>query len=276
MRVDGLTKRLGRTRALRDCSFDLRSGTVSALVGANGAGKSTLLKVLAGLYRPDEGSAVSSGRVSFVAQEKPLYRSLTASDMFRALARLNRVWDVRRGHRWLSRFGVPADRACAKLSDGERTQVALALALAAVPSVLLLDEPLASLDPLVRREVTAELLTEVADSGTTVVMSTHGVTELDGVADHLLLLAGGRLLARGEIDSLLRQHIRYVGPRSDTPPVGGEVVHARHEDDQSSFLVHAAEDVPGSPPAGWLARPVPLDDLVLAHLAASRTAEVPA
>lgn len=277
MRTEGLTKRYreswrgGTMHALRSCDLSLPAGKVAALVGANGAGKTTLLSILAGVLDPDEGTVHAPGRVAFVSQEKAAYRHLNPADMLRIGARLNRVWDAGRARNWLKQFQIPMDRACGKLSGGQQAQVAFAIALASCPSLLLLDEPLANLDPLVRREVMAELLSEVADSGTSVVLSTHIVPELGGVADHLFLLAYGQLVTSGDIDQMLVSHLHYVGPRAEQPPGPGEVVEARHRDGQSSFLVRLPEGTePGRVSEPWVTRPVTLEDLVLAHLAANR------
>lgn len=286
IRVDRLGKRYprvlglqGTSWALQDCTFQLAAGQVAALVGANGAGKTTLLGLLAGVLRPTHGqvrvggAAVTAARVALVAQGKPLYRQFTATDLLRFGAHLNRTWDQQRALRWLDRFAIPLDRACGRLSEGQRAQVAFAVALGSRPSILLLDEPLANLDPLVRAEVTSELLTEVHDTGVTVLLSTHVVGEIVGVADHLLLLAHGRLLLDEDLDRLLREHVHYLGPRSDSPPGPGQIVRTRSRDNQSSFLVRLPAGTPPpvlAPP--WTTRPVTLDDLVLAMLAATRPA----
>jgi ABC-2 type transport system ATP-binding protein len=267
--AEGLGKRYRRTVALRDCSFELPVGRVSALVGMNGAGKTTLLSVLAGLLPPTEGRVRLPGRddrIAFVAQDKPLYRHFSVRDMLRLGSKLNRVWDQRRALDWLARFDVPLDRPCGKLSGGQQAQVAFAVAIGSRPSVLLLDEPLANLDPLARREVVKELLAAVVDTELTVLLSTHVVAELGGVADHLLLLADGRLVLSGDVDELLDGHRHYAGPRSATPPVSGEVVHASHAGGQSTFLVRGVEPV-AEP---WTVRPVTLEDLVLATLENAR------
>ncbi|QFZ23240.1 ABC transporter ATP-binding protein [Saccharothrix syringae] len=271
VRARGLGKRYKDAWALRGCTFELPRGRVAALVGANGAGKTTLMTVLAGLLRADEGEAGVAGRVAFVSQDKPVYRRFTVADMLRLGARLNVVWDEPRARRWLDRFEVPLDRACGRLSGGQQAQVAFALAVGSRPDVLMLDEPLANLDPLARREVTAELLAEVDETGTTVVLSTHVVAELGGVADHLLLLAHGRLLAGGDLDELLAHHVSYTGPRSEVPPALGQVVEARHRGNQSTFLVRLPDGHPRPVVAGpWRERPVTLEDYVLAQLAATR------
>ncbi|MCE6999368.1 ABC transporter ATP-binding protein [Saccharothrix sp. S26] len=271
VRARGLGKRYRAKWALRECAFELPAGRVAALVGANGAGKTTLMSVLAGLLGADEGSASAAGRVAFVSQDKPVYRHFSVADMLRFGARLNVVWDEARARRWLARFEIPLDRACGKLSGGMQAQVAFALAIGSRPDVLLLDEPLANLDPLARREVTAELLGEVAETGMTVLLSTHVVAELSGVADYLLLLAHGRLLAGGDLDELLGGHVSYTGPRSDVPPALGEVVEARHTATQSTFLVRLPEGRPRPVVAGpWVERPPTLEDYVLAQLEATR------
>ncbi len=270
VRAKGLGKRYRRTDALRDCGFDLPAGRVAALVGANGAGKTTLLTVLSGLLRADEGEVVfrEGERIAFVAQEKPVYRSFTPKAMLQLGARLNLVWDQARAQSWLERFDIPLDRRCGQLSGGQRTQVALAVAIGSRPSLLLLDEPLSDLDPLARTEVMRELLGEVAESGTTVILSTHIVTELAGVADHLLLLAHGKLLVGGDLDELLAAHVMVVGPRADEPPVEGEVLWDKHSDGQSLFLVRVSSTPAVSAP--WVVRPVTLEDYVLARLSATR------
>jgi ABC-2 type transport system ATP-binding protein len=271
VRAQALGKRYRGRWALRECTFDLPAGRVAALVGANGAGKTTLMTVLAGLLGADEGSAGAVGRVAFVSQDKPVYRHFTAADMLRLGARLNVVWDESRARRWLARFEIPLDSACGRLSGGQQAQVAFALAIGSRPDVLLLDEPLANLDPLARREVTAELLGEVDETGMTVLLSTHIVAELSGVADYLLLLAHGRLLAGGDLDELLTGHVSYTGPRSDVPPALGDIVEARHSGAQSTFLVRLPEGQPRPVVAGpWVERPPTLEDYVLAQLEATR------
>ncbi|GAA3434463.1 ABC transporter ATP-binding protein [Kutzneria kofuensis] len=265
----GLGKRYRSTWALRDCSFELPAGRVAALVGTNGAGKTTLLTMIAGLLQPTDGEVrlPATGRVAFVAQDKPLYRNFTPLDMLRLGAKLNREWDQVRALDWLARFDVPPGRPCGRLSGGQQAQVAFAVAIGSRPSLLVLDEPLSDLDPLARRDVVNELLTEVADTGMTMLMSTHVVAELSGVADHLLLLADGALLMSGDVDDLLAEHRVYTGPRSLQPPVPGEVVQASHAGGQSTFLL--CGDVAVDEP--WTVRPATLEELVLAKLSAGWT-----
>ncbi|MEU4116634.1 ATP-binding cassette domain-containing protein [Kitasatospora sp. NPDC028055] len=222
------------------------------------------------MVRPTAGEYRVGGRVVLLAQDKPLYRTFRVADMLNFGRHTNLVWDQQRALGWLERFGVPLDRRCDKLSGGQQAQVALAVALGACPSLLLLDEPLANLDPVARKAVTGELLGEVAETGMTVLLSTHVVAELAGVGDHLLLLANGRSILDGDTEDLLAQHLRVTGPRADRPPLDGEVVHATHTARQSTFTVRGLLG-PATPldAPGWTVHPVTLEDVVLAHLKTS-------
>jgi ABC-2 type transport system ATP-binding protein len=285
-----VSKRYRTVWALRECTFQLPANRIIALVGANGAGKSTLLSIISGMLpatsgsllvndRPvvkgraagGGGSADASSRVAILAQDKPLYRDFSVADMLHFGRCTNRVWDQRRARSWLERFDVPLDRRCGRLSGGQRAQVALAVALGSRPAVLLLDEPLANLDPLARTEVTGELMAETADSDMTVMLSTHIVADLSGVGDHLLLLDAGRPVLTGDIEQLLACHLRFTGPRADRPPSPGTIIQAQHTDRQSTFVLR----LPPTPAApaivapGWTAQPVSLEQLVLTYLRAS-------
>ncbi|GAB7185412.1 ABC transporter ATP-binding protein [Kitasatospora sp. Ki12] len=270
LEVRGLTKRYGSVTALDDCGFELPAGGVVALVGANGAGKSTLMGIVSGMLRPTAGEYRTAGRVVLLSQDKPLYRDFSVTDMLNFGRHTNQVWDQTRALAWLERFGIPLDRRCGKLSGGQQAQVALAVALGACPSLLLLDEPLANLDPVARKAVTGELLGEVAETGMTVLLSTHVVAELAGVGDHLLLLSHGRNILDGDVEDLLGQHARLTGPRADRPPVEGEVVHETHTARQSTFLVRTllGAATPLDTP-GWTGHPVTLEDIVLGYLRTS-------
>ena len=266
LETHNLGKRYRRLWALKDFTISLPANKVIALVGANGAGKSTLMSIAAGILPATEGELRAGGRVVLLSQDKPLYRSFSVADMLNFGRHLNTEWDQRRALSWLGRFEIPLDRPCGKLSGGQQTQVAMAVALGARPSLLLLDEPLANLDPVARREVTGELLGEVADSDLTVVLSTHVVAELAGVGDHLLLLRAGRGALDGDVEELLAQHTRLVGPRADRPPVDGQIVQSQHTERQSTFLMRAplGPQTPVATP--WQAQSVTLEDLVLAYL----------
>lgn len=277
-----LTKRYRGVSALRDCSFQVPAHGIIALVGSNGAGKSTLMSIASGLLPATDGEVLVGGcrvdtrrrarpvqtarRVALLAQDKPLYRDFTVADMLRFGRGTNRVWDQQRALNWLTRFEVPLGRRCGRLSGGQRAQVALAVALGTRPGLLLLDEPLSNLDPVARTEVTAELLAEVADSGMTVMLSTHIVAELSGVGDHLLLLAAGQPVLTGEIDDLLAGHTRLTGPRADRPPAPGRVVLARHAERQSTFIVRLPDAAPPMVAPGWESAPVTLEELVFTYL----------
>jgi ABC-2 type transport system ATP-binding protein len=286
----GLSKRYRAVWALRDCGFRLPANRIIALVGANGAGKSTLMSIIAGLLPATSGSVLvnggpvvkgrgaraggaagAGGRVAILAQDKPLYRDFSVAEMLRFGRCTNRVWDQRRALSWLERFDVPLDRRCGRLSGGQRAQVALAVALGSRPALLLLDEPLANLDPVARTEVTGELMAQATEGDLTVMLSTHIVAELSGVGEHLLLLDAGRPVLDGDIDHLLACHARLTGPRADRPPSPGTIVQAQHTDRQSIFVVRMP-DAPATPAIvapGWSAQPVGLDQLILTYLKAA-------
>jgi ABC-2 type transport system ATP-binding protein len=292
-----VSKRYRNAWALRECSFQLPANRITALVGANGAGKSTLLSIISGLLsatsgsllvndRPvvkggptgGGGSADASSRVAILAQDKPLYRDFSVADMLHFGRCTNRVWDQRRAQSWLERFDVPLDRRCGRLSGGQRAQVALAVALGSRPAVLLLDEPLANLDPVARTDVTGELMAETADGDMTVMLSTHIVAELSGVGDYLLLLDVGRPVLSGDVEELLGCHLRFIGPRADRPPSPGTIVQAQHTDRQSTFVLRLP-DTPAAPAIvapGWIAQPVSLEQLVLTYLKAHQGMEAAA
>jgi ABC-2 type transport system ATP-binding protein len=274
LEASSLGKRYGKAWALEACTFELPQGRVCALVGPNGAGKTTLLHCAVGLLSPTEGSIRVLGgvpdqdpeqlsRVGFVAQDAPLYASFTGAEMLEMGARCNPRWDGDAARERLARLAVPLDRKVETLSGGQRAQVALALALAKRPEVLLLDEPLASLDPLARREFLQTLMEAVAADGTTVVLSSHLVTDLERVCDHLLLLRDGRIRIGGEIEGLLQEHRVLIGPRR--PQIAGvaEVIEERATDRQ--MIVLARLDGPIHDP-GWQVRDVTLEELVVAYL----------
>jgi ABC-2 type transport system ATP-binding protein len=286
-----VSKRYRNVWALRECSFQLPANRIIALVGANGAGKSTLMSIISGMLSATSGSLLINGhpvvkgragatgsgattdagsRVAILAQDKPLYREFSVADMLHFGRSTNRVWDQQRALSWLERFNIPLDRRCGKLSGGQRAQVALAVALGSRPAVLLLDEPLANLDPVARVEVTGELMAEASDSGMTVMLSTHIVAELSGVGDHLLLLAAGHPVLTGDVEQLVACHLRLTGPRADLPPSPGTIVQEQHADRQSTFVVRLP-DAPAAPPVvapGWTAQPLSLDQLVITYLTA--------
>ncbi|MEV6625854.1 ABC transporter ATP-binding protein [Amycolatopsis sp. NPDC051106] len=270
-----LGKRYGRTWALQDCALEVPVGRIAALVGPNGAGKTTLLHLAVGLLRPDAGEVLVFGRdprsvlpdVGFVAQDTPLYRDFTAAELVTMGGRLNRRrWDAALARERLAMLGIPPDRPVGKLSGGQRAQVALALALAKRPRLLLLDEPIASLDPLARREFMQTLMGAVADSETTVLLSSHLLADLERSCDYLVVLQQSRVQLTGPVDELLETHRTLVGPRAGSESIAGvaKVVRASHTERQSTLLVRRG-DGPVDPL--WTEHEVTLEDLVLAHLA---------
>ncbi len=280
LETDKLGKRYGGTWALRDCSLHLPQGRVAALVGPNGAGKSTLLHLAVGLLRPDAGTVRVFGQspydntevlaeIGFVAQDTPLYRDFSPAELITMGARLNRRWDSQVARHRLAQLGIPPDRPVGKLSGGQRAQVALALALAKQPRLLLLDEPVASLDPLARREFLQALMGSVAETGTTVLLSSHLLADLERVCDYLVVLHAARVQLVGPVDDLVAEHRQLVGPRQDTAIPGvAAVVRASHTDKQSTLLVRT--NGPIDDPQ-WTVHEVTLEDLILAYLADGET-----
>ncbi len=275
-----LSKRYGRVTALSECTVTVPEGAVCALVGPNGAGKTTLLRLLAGLSRPTGGTAcVLDGtprqdrgflaEIGFLAQEIPLYRRFTAEDHIQIGARMNPRWDASLIRTRLAELRIPLDQRVGTLSGGQRAQVALALTLAKQPRLLLLDEPVAALDPLARRHFLATLTAAVADAagGLTVVLSSHLVTDLERVCDHVILLAASRVQLCGDIDTLLAQHKVLVGPRKDTAPIEQthEVVQTVTTARQSTLLVRL--NGPVIDPA-YQTEDVTFEELVLAYVGA--------
>ncbi|MEV4488759.1 ABC transporter ATP-binding protein [Micromonospora coxensis] len=281
LEAEQLGKRYGRSWALQDCALRLPAGRVAALVGPNGAGKSTLLHLAVGLLRPDAGTVRVFGEspydnpavlpeIGFVAQDTPLYRDFTAAELVQLGGRMNRRWDAALARDRLAQLGIPPHLPVGRLSGGQRAQVALALALAKRPRLLLLDEPVASLDPLARREFHQSLMGSVAESDTTVLLSSHLLADLERVCDYLIVLTSARVRLAGVVDDLVASHRQLVGPRHDDGPIGGVagVVRASHTDRQSTLLVRT--DGPVTDPT-WTVRDVGLEDVVLAYLADGAT-----
>jgi ABC-2 type transport system ATP-binding protein len=225
-----VSKRYRRVTALSEASISVPDGRISALIGPNGAGKTTLLRLLAGLARPTGGAVTVLGGaarqdpafladVGFLGQEIALYRRLTAEDHIAIGAHLNPRWDGASVRQRLKGLGIALDQKVGTLSGGQRAQVALALTLAKRPRLLLLDEPVAALDPLARRHFLATLAEAVADADLTVVLSSHLVADLERICDHLILLAASRVQLCGDIDTLLTEHQVLVGPRKDTTAI---------------------------------------------------------
>jgi ABC-2 type transport system ATP-binding protein len=274
----GLTKRYRRITALSDCSITVPEGRISALVGPNGAGKTTLLRLLSGLASPTSGEAAILGSVprqdpaflaeiGFLAQEIPLYRRMSAEDHIGIGAHMNPRWDGQSVRDRLTGLNVPLGAPVGTLSGGQRAQVALALTLAKRPRVLLLDEPVAALDPLARRHFLGTLADAVAQGGLTVVLSSHLVADIERVCDHLILLASSRVQLCGEIEDLLAEHRVLVGPRKDTTAIERDhtVVQTERTARQTTMLVRLTGPVADP---DWEAEDVSLEDLVLGYMGA--------
>ncbi len=272
----GLSKRYRRVSALSDCTITVPEARVSALIGPNGAGKTTLLRLLAGLARPTAGEmAVLGGTprqdpaflagIGFLAQEIPLYKRFTAQTHIAIGAHLNRRWDAASVRDRLRSLNIPLDRPAGSLSGGQRAQLALALTLAKRPRLLLLDEPVAALDPLARRNFLAQLAEAVAVGGLTVVLSSHLLADLERVADHLILLAASRVQLCGDIDAMLAEHQVLVGPRKPTTAIERThtVVQAIRADRQTTLLIRG--NAPVLDPA-WESAEVGLEEMVLAYM----------
>jgi ABC-2 type transport system ATP-binding protein len=272
----GLGKRYRRRWALTDTTLTIPAGHVVGLVGPNGAGKTTLLHLAVGLLPPTTGTIEVLGgrpasgpaqlaRVGFVAQDAPTYAGLSVTDHLRLGARLNPGWDAGLARDRIEQLGLdPAQRA-GQLSGGQRAQLALTLAIAKRPELLLLDEPVASLDPLARREFLQGLMEAVAEHELSVVLSSHLVADLERVCDYLIVLTGGRVQVAGQTDRLLATHHLLTGARRDPArlPASQQVIQASHTDRQSTILVRT--DAPVLDPA-WTVSAVGLEDLVLAYM----------
>jgi ABC-2 type transport system ATP-binding protein len=283
----GLGKRYGSTWALRECTLAIPDGHVAALVGPNGAGKTTLLNLAVGLTAPTAGAvAVLGGTrpgspdaldgIAFVAQHAPVYANLSVADMLHLTRNLNRHFDQGYAKARLGELGIPLTRKAGKLSGGQQAQLALTLALGRRPRLLLLDEPMASLDPLARHDFMATVMTAMADDGVSVVLSSHVLTELERVADYLVLLSGGSVQVAGEVDDLLASHRVLTGPAAEAGRYAERlaVVHARRGGAQAHLLIRTNGRTDPVPP-GWEAHPVSLEELALAYLREPGAASLP-
>jgi ABC-2 type transport system ATP-binding protein len=274
----GLGKRFGSRWALRDCSLSIPRGRVTALVGPNGAGKTTLLHLAVGLTEATEGEVLvldasprrNAARVlpqiGFVAQDHPLLRGFTVAELMHLGAKLNPRWDAAIARERLERLGLPLDRKAGSLSGGEQAQVALSLALAKRPEFLLLDEPVASLDPLARRDFLQSVLEAVAENDLSVLLSSHILSDLERVCDHVVVLSSARVQLAGDIDDVLAKHRVLVGARCD-PAVLGRVeaiVHESHTERQTTLLVRTNGHLFD---ARWAVSEPTLEEIVLAYLA---------
>jgi ABC-2 type transport system ATP-binding protein len=280
--AQGLGKQYRRRWALRDCTLEIPTGRVTGLVGPNGAGKTTLLSLAVGLLTPTVGTIEVCGgppaadadqlaKVGFVAQDTPTYAGLSVADHLRLGAHLNPRWDDAAARRRIDRLHLDPNQKAGRLSGGQRAQLALTIGLAKRPELLVLDEPVASLDPLARREFLQVLMEAVAEEEISVVLSSHLVSDLERVCDHVVVLVDSQVRLAGEVDELLATHHRLSGARKepDALPADQHVVWASHTDRQSTYVVRTDSTV--LDPA-WSVTPLGLEDLVLTYMQGSTAA----
>jgi ABC-2 type transport system ATP-binding protein len=274
--MDGIVAGYGGGDVLRGVTFTVPQDSITCVVGPNGAGKSTLLNLAVGLLAPTTGHiAVLGGapadgpeqlaKVGFVAQDTPLFSGLSVADHLRFGAHTNPGWDAGFAAQRVARIGLDPTQKAGKLSGGQRAQLALTLAIAKRPRLLILDEPVASLDPLARREFLQDLMEAVAEQELSVVLSSHLVADLERVCDYLIVLIGSQVRVAGPVDDLLAAHHLLTGPRRepDTVPDSVQVISASHTDVQTTLLVRTAGQI--LDPA-WTVSEVGLEDLVLAYM----------
>lgn len=271
----GLGKRYGHAWGLRDCTFDIPSGRIAALVGPNGSGKSTLLRMAAGITRPTTGHVRIFGhspakhaeevlrRIGYLDQERPLYRSFKVSEMLRFGKKLNRNWDSATARQYLAELNIPIESRVGNLSVGQQAQVAVTMCLAKRPELLLLDEPVAALDPLARESLMQVLLSAVVHDGTTVLLSSHAIADLAMVCDYLIILSASRVSLADDLDYVLASHRLLVGARDASPPAGADVIAARHTERQTDLLVRVKEPIGDTT---WRVEEPTLEEIVIAYL----------
>jgi ABC-2 type transport system ATP-binding protein len=285
--ADDLGKRYGSTWALRGCTLAVPEGNLAALVGPNGAGKTTLLNLAVGLTDPSSGTISVLGArragslaaldgIAFVAQNAPLYKNLSAADLLHETRNLNRRFDQRYAERRLSELDIPLRQKAGKMSGGQQAQVALTLALARRPKLLVLDEPLANLDPLAREDFMATVMTAVVEDGVSVLLSSHVLAELERVADYLVLVSHGNIRVAGQVEDLLAAHRMLIGPASESAQYAQRwnVVHASGTPSQVHLLLRADSTAHPVPP-GWEERSPNLEELTMAYLRESGGATSP-
>jgi ABC-2 type transport system ATP-binding protein len=217
LHTQGLSKRYGQRWALTDCTLNVPAGHAVGLVGPNGAGKTTLLNLAVGMLAPTSGTievlggrpAGSRGqlaRVGFVAQDTPTYAALSVADHLRLGARMNPSWDAALARARIEGLGLDPRQRAGKLSGGQRAQLALTLAVAKRPELLILDEPIASLDPLARREFLESLAEFISSSQVSIVLSSHLVSDLERICDYVIVIVASRVQAAGQVSELLARH----------------------------------------------------------------------
>jgi ABC-2 type transport system ATP-binding protein len=271
-----LGRRFGSTWALRDCTLAIPEGHLVAVVGPNGAGKTTLLNIVVGLTSATTGDVSVLGGIpvgsldaldgiAFVAQDMPLYRHLTVADMLHLTRNLNLRFDNAYARRRLGELGITDKARAGTLSGGQRAQLALTLALARHPRLLVLDEPTAPLDPLARHDFMATVMAAMADEGLSVLLSSHGLAELERVADYLVLITRGLVRLAGTVDEVVAHHRLVAGPVAQPSDPSWEILETREAGTQKHLLVRlSGSDDPVR--SGWEARRVGIEELALAYL----------
>jgi ABC-2 type transport system ATP-binding protein len=276
LRAQGLGKKYKRKWALTGCTLEIEAGHVTGLVGPNGAGKSTLLNIASGMLEATSGTIEVCGgvpgsgpeqlaKVGYVAQNTPVYAGLSVEDHLLLGAKLNPNWDDKLAQRRIERIGLDPKQHAGKLSGGQRAQLALTIGIAKRPKLLLLDEPVAALDPLARREFLQDLMEAVAEHELSVVLSSHLVNDLERVCDQMIVLVASQVRVHGDVEDLLATHHRLTGPRRDvdTLPSDQHVISAKHTDRQTTVLVRT--EAPILDPA-WTVGQLSLEDLVLEYM----------
>lgn len=276
LEANGLGRRYGRKWALSDCTLTIPTGKVVGLVGPNGAGKSTLLQLSVGLLGPSAGAISVLGhhpartpdqlaRVGFVAQDTPTYAGFSIADHLRLGRWTNPRWDAALAEKRIERLGLNPRQKAGKLSGGQRAQLALTLAVAKRPDLLILDEPVASLDPLARREFLQGLMEVVVEHGTSVILSSHLVADLERFCEYVVVLVDSHVQVAGDIEELISTHHRLSGPRRDRDllPSDQHVIGESHTDKQSTLVVRTDNAI--LDPA-WKVQSLDLEDLVLAYM----------
>jgi ABC-2 type transport system ATP-binding protein len=280
LRAEHLGRRYGKVWGLRDCTLEIPTGAVAALVGPNGAGKTTLLEMIIGLLEPSEGqvsvfgeisragTAQTLSRVGYVAQDHPLYRDFSVADMFHLGREMNPSWDQKLAAARMDALGIPLKRKVRRLSGGQQAQVSLTMALAKRAPLLVLDEPVSSLDPVARLEFMRDVMALAADTTLTFLISSHVVSELERFCDWLIVLAGGHVQLAGPADDLIAAHRLLTVPRA-TPDaeLPGQIIHRTDSDRHSTVLVGTdADQLAARSRSGWQADPVSFEQLVLGYL----------
>lgn len=276
--ADDVTIAFGGLLAIRNVNLRLARHEILGLIGPNGAGKTTLLHLAVGLLQPSAGSISVLGdtpasnpavlsRMGFLAQDSPVYSRLSISDHLRAGAWLNPHWDAEFANSRINELGLDPRQRAGTLSGGQRAQLSLTMAVAKRPELLLLDEPVAALDPLARREFLQVLMEVAAVQSVSIVLSSHLISDLERVCDYLVVLVGGRIALSDDVDNILATHHLLTGPQRDHLPSGQQVIEESHVGRQSTFLIRTTDPIFDP---SWTVTAVTLDDVVLAYMKQAR------